>query len=172
VKPCSIVSSFEKENDAMKRLAIRQLAPAMVLLFALGVTVASAKDGYHRHGKMGGFGMHGLSGLDLTESQKAEVKQIMDSRKATIESLRERMRADREALDAAAEAQSPNPSAVGAAYLKVRADREAMRAEHKATMDQIRSVLTPEQQQKMDTMKQKRMERFEGRRDQRERDGR
>jgi len=156
----------------MKRFAIRQLAPAMALLFALGVTVASAKDASHRHGKMGGFGMRGLSRLDLTESQKAEVKRIMESRKATIESLREQIRADREALDAAAEAQSPNPSAVGAAYLKVRADREAMRAEHKATMDQIRSVLTPEQQQKMDTMKQKRMERFEERHGRREGSGR
>jgi Spy/CpxP family protein refolding chaperone len=144
----------------------------MALLFALGVTVASAKDASHRHGKMGGFGMRGLSRLDLTESQKAEVKRIMESRKATIESLREQIRADREALDAAAEAQSPNPSAVGAAYLKVRADREAMRAEHKATMDQIRSVLTPEQQQKMDTMKQKRMERFEERHGRREGYGR
>jgi Spy/CpxP family protein refolding chaperone len=116
--------------------------------------------------------MHGLSRLDLTESQKAEVKRIMESRKATIESLREQIRADREALDAAAEAQSPNPSAVGAAYLKVRADREAMRAEHKATMDQIRSVLTPEQQQKMDTMKEKRMERFGERRGKRQGYGR
>jgi protein CpxP len=172
VKPFSIVSSFEKETDAMKRFAIRQLALAMALLFALGVTVASARDAHHRHGKMGGFGMHGLSELDLTESQKAEVKRIMESRKATFESLREQIRADREALDAAAEAQSPNPSAVGAAYLKVRADREALRAEHKATMDQIRSVLTPEQQKKMDTMKEKRMERFEERRGKREGYGR
>ena len=51
-------------------------------------------------------------------------------------------------------------SAVGAAYLKVRADREAMRAEHKATREQIRSVLTPDQQQRLDTMKQERKERF------------
>jgi protein CpxP len=171
-KPCSIVSSFEKETDAMKRFKIRQLAPAMALLFALGVTVASARDARHRHGKMDGFGMHGLSGLDLTESQKADVKRIKESRKATIESLRERMRADWDALDAAAEAQSPNPSAVGAAYLKVRANREAMRAEHKATMDQVRSILTPEQQQKLDTMKQERKQRFGDRHGMREEDGR
>jgi Spy/CpxP family protein refolding chaperone len=171
-KPCSIVSSFEKETVSMKKFAIRQLAPAMALLFALGATVASAKDDSHRHGKMGAFGMHGLSRLDLTESQKADVKRIMESRKATIESLRERMHADWEALDAAAQAQSPNTSAVGAAYLKVRADREAMRAEHKATMEQIRSVLTPAQQQKLDTMKQEREKRFGERRGMREGYGR
>ena len=144
----------------MKRIATRQLAPVVAVLFALGATLASAQDAPHRHGKMGGFGMRGLSRLDLTESQKADVKRIMESRKATFDSLHERMRADHEALNAAAEAQSPNTSAVGAAYLKLRADREAMHAERKATMEQIRSVLTPEQQQKLDTMKQERKERF------------
>jgi Spy/CpxP family protein refolding chaperone len=144
----------------MKRFAIRQLAPVTAVVFALGATLASAQDAPHRHGKMGGFGMRGLSRLDLTESQKADVKRIMESRKATFDSLHERMRSDWEALDAAAEAQSPNTSAVGAAYLKVRSDREAFRAERKATMEQIRSVLTPEQQQKLDTMKQERKERF------------
>jgi periplasmic protein CpxP/Spy len=155
----------------MKRFAIRQLAPVAALLFTLGVTVASANDG-GRHGKMGGFGMHGLSRLDLTESQKTEVKRIMESRNATFETLRERIRADHEALDAIAESQSPNAAAVGNAYLKVRADREALRAEHKATMEQVRSVLTPEQQQKLDTMKQERGKRFGDRRGMRERDGR
>lgn len=158
----------------MKRIAIRQLAPAAALLFALGATVASAQDDHGRHGKMGGgLGMmHGLSRLDLTDSQKAEVQRIMDARKATFESLRERARADWEALDAAADAQSPNPATVGAAYLKLRASREAMQAERKALMDQIRSILTPEQRDKLDAMKQERMRRFEERRGERDGDGR
>jgi protein CpxP len=157
----------------MKRFATRQLAPVAALLFALGATLASAQDA-PRHAKMGGHGkmgfgmMRGLARLDLTEAQKTQVKGIMESRKATFESLRERMRADREALDAAAEAQSPNPAAVGAAYLKVRENRETMRAEHRATMEQIRAILTPEQQEKFDTMKQRRKERFGERRGRRE----
>jgi periplasmic protein CpxP/Spy len=158
----------------MKRIAIRQLAPVAALLFALGATVASAQDDHGRHGKMGGrFGMmHGLSRLDLTDSQKAEVKRIMDARKATFDSLHERARADWEALDAAADAQSPNPATVGAAYLKVRANREAMRAERQALMEQIRAILTPEQRDKLDAMKQERMRRFEERRGERDGDGR
>jgi Spy/CpxP family protein refolding chaperone len=148
----------------MKRFAIRQLAPVAALLFTLGVALASAQDGPHRPGKMGAFGMHALSRLDLSEAQKADVQRIMDSKKATFQSLRDQMRADTQALDAAADAQSPSTSEVGAAFLKVRSDREAMRAEHKATMDQIRSVLTSEQKEKLDTMIQKRQERFEGRR--------
>ena len=158
----------------MKRIAIRQLAPVAALLFTLGATLASAQDDHGRHGKNGGrFGMmHGLSRLDLTEAQKADVKRIIESRKATFDSLHERARADWEALDAAAEAQSPNAATVGAAYLKVRANREAMRAERQALMDQVRAILTPEQRQKLDTMKQDRMRRFEERREQREGSGR
>jgi Spy/CpxP family protein refolding chaperone len=149
----------------MKKLAARQLAAAMALLFTLGVGLASAQDAPRRHGKMGGgkmgFGMmHRLQRLDLTDSQKAEVKRILEARQSTFESLRERARADWEALDRAADAPSANAAEVGAAYLKVRADREAMHAERKATMEQIRSILTAEQQQKLDAMKQERRERF------------
>jgi Spy/CpxP family protein refolding chaperone len=161
----------------MKRFAIRQLAPVAAVLFTLGVALASAQDVHDHPGKMGGsgrgaFGMRALSRLDLSDSQKADVQRIMDAKKATFESLRERMRTDWQALDAAADAQSPSTSEVGAAYLKVRSDREAMRAEHKATMEQIRSILTPEQKDKLDTMLQKRQQRFEGRRGMRERSGR
>jgi Spy/CpxP family protein refolding chaperone len=170
--PTSIVCSFEKETDAMKRFRIRQLAPAVVLLFTLVATLASAQDGRPGHRKMGGFGiMRALSRLDLTESQKTEVRKIMDSRKATFESLRERIHTDKEALNEAAEAQNPDAAVVGAAFLKVRADREALRAEHLATMEQIRSILTPEQKEKLDTLRHERKERFRGRRGMRERGG-
>jgi Spy/CpxP family protein refolding chaperone len=162
--PASIVSSFEKESDAMKRFGIRQLAPAVVLLFTLGVTLASAQDGRHGHRKTGGFGiMRGLSRLDLTESQKAEVQRIKDSRKATFESLHERTRSDWEALQAAAGVQSPDTSAVGAAFLKLRADREALRAERESTLQEIRSILTTEQKEKLDSMIEARKERVRGR---------
>lgn len=146
-----------------KKLA-GQLAAATALLFTLGVAMASAQDGRHGHGKMGkmgghGFGMRGLSRLDLTESQKSDVKRIMESRQATRESLRERARADWEALHELSEGSSPDTSAVGAAFLKLRADREARRAERQSTMQEIRSILTPEQKEKLDTMKQERKER-------------
>ena len=144
----------------MKRFGIRQLAPAVVLLFALGATLASAQDGRPGHWKMGGFGiMRVLSRLDLTESQKTEVRRIKDSRKATFESLHERTRSDWEALQAAAAVQSPDTSAVGAAFLKLRADREALRAERQSTMQEIRSILTTEQKEKFDGMIEARKER-------------
>jgi Spy/CpxP family protein refolding chaperone len=149
----------------MKRFAIRQLASILALLFTVGAGLASAQDVHDRHGRMPEFGLlRGLSRLDLTESQKTEVKGIMESRKATFESLRERARGDWEALQTAAEAPSPDTSTVGAAFLKLRADRGALHAERKAAMEQIRSVLTAEQKEKLDTMIRERKQRFENRR--------
>ena len=146
----------------MDKKIARQLAAATALLFTLGVALASAQDGRHVHGKMGGqgFGMRGLGRLNLTDSQKADVQRIMDSRKATFESLRERARADWQALNDLSSGSAPDRSAVGAAFLKLQADRDALRAERQSAMQEVRSILTPEQKETLDTMKQQRKERF------------
>ena len=146
----------------MNKKIARQLAAATALLFTLGVALASAQDGRHEQGKRGGgFGMmRGLSRLNLTDSQKADVQRIMDSRKATFQSLRDRAHSDWEVLQNLSEGSAPDTSAVGAAFLKVRADREALRAERKSAMQEVRSILTTEQKGKPDTMAQERKERF------------
>lgn len=147
----------------MKRITIKQLAPAAALLLTLGVTAASAEDfarGGHR-GMRGGM-LRGLARLDLTETQKADIKRIMESRHAALEPLRERFQADREALRAAAEAQTPDPAAVGAAFLRVRANRETMRAERQKTMEEIRAVLTNEQREQFDAMRERFRDRHRG----------
>jgi Spy/CpxP family protein refolding chaperone len=142
----------------MKKIATRQLVPLTALLFVLGAGLASAQDGpRHGHRKMGILRV--LARLDLTEAQKADVKRILDSRRATFESLRERARTDREALNELAQATSPDTAAVGAAFLRVRSDREALRAERKATMEQIRSILTTEQKEELDRIMEERRER-------------
>jgi Spy/CpxP family protein refolding chaperone len=104
--------------------------------------------------------MRGLSRLDLTESQKTEVKRIMESRKATFQSLRERAHSDWEALQNLSEGSAPDTSAVGAAFLKLRSDREALRAERQSAMQEIRSILTTDQKEKFDTVAQERKEHF------------
>jgi Spy/CpxP family protein refolding chaperone len=148
----------------MKKFAIRHLALAMALLFILGVTLASAQNGSYRQGKMGGFGiLRGLSKLNLTESQKNDVRQILDSRKATFQSLHDQSRANWDALRTVSESQTPDTSAVGAAFLKLRASRQALRAERESAMQEIRSHLTTEQQNQLDTMKQQRQEHFRNR---------
>lgn len=147
----------------MKKMSIKQLAPMVAMLLTLGVTVASAGDfgrGGHR-GISGGM-MRGLSRLDLTETQKADIRRIMEARHAELKSLHERFQADRDALRATAESPSPEPAAVGAAYLRVRANGETMRAERMKTMEEVRAILTNEQREKFDTMKENRKERRRG----------
>lgn len=148
----------------MKKLTIKQLAPAAALLLTLGVTVASAEDFARRghHGMRGGL-LRGLARLDLSEAQRAEIRRIMGSRHAALEPLRERFQADREALRAAAEATSPDPAAVGAAFLRVRANGETMRAERQKTMEEIRAVLTNEQREQFDAMREHMRDRHRGR---------
>jgi len=147
----------------MKKLAIKQLAPAVAMLLTLGVTMASAEDfGRGGHRRMGGGIMKGLGRLDLTETQKTEIRRIMESRRAALEPLRSRFQADRDALRAAADASSPDVAAVGAAYLRVRANGETMRAERQKTMEEVRAVLTNEQREKFDSMKQNMRERRRG----------
>ncbi len=145
----------------MKKPSIKQLAPRVALLLTLGVTVASAGDfGRGGHRGMGGGGiLRGLSRLDLTENQKTEVRRIMESRHSALESLRSRFQSDRDALRAAADAPSPSPAAVGAAYLRVRANGETMRAERQKTMEEVRATLTNEQREKFDSMREKRKDR-------------
>ena len=148
----------------MKKIAIRYLAPATALLFTLGVTLASAQDASSRHGKMGGFGMmRGLSRLNLTESQKSDVRQILASRKATFQSLHEQASANWDALRTISDSQAPDTSAVGAAFLKLRASRQALRAERESAMQEIRTHLTTDQQNQLDAMKQQRLTRFQNR---------
>jgi periplasmic protein CpxP/Spy len=151
----------------MKHLGIRKFAPAMALLFTVGVTLASAEDSRlgrkgMGHG-MGGGILRGLSRLNLTDDQKAEVRRIMDARRATFEALHAKIDADAQALREAADGSSPDPAVVGAAYLRVHADRKALRAEKQAAMDQVRSILTPEQKERLDSMRENRKERFRNR---------
>ncbi len=91
-----------------------------------------------------------MATLDLTDAQKNDVKAIFASHKGEGMAFHQQARADREALKAAASAANPDPAAVGAAYLKVRADRQAAAAKMKAVRAEIDEVLTPEQRAKLD----------------------
>jgi Spy/CpxP family protein refolding chaperone len=88
--------------------------------------------------------------LDLTDAQKTKVKEIFESQRTEGMAFHAQVEADRAALKAAAMAANPDPAAVGAAFLKVRADGQAAAAKMKAVRTQIEAVLTPEQKAKLD----------------------
>ncbi|HEX7600743.1 MAG TPA: periplasmic heavy metal sensor [Polyangiaceae bacterium] len=91
-----------------------------------------------------------MATLDLSDAQKDKVKAIFTSHKDEGMAFHAQAKADRGALKAAASAANPDPAAVGAAFLKVRADGQAAAAKMKAVRAEIDAVLTPEQRAKLD----------------------
>jgi Spy/CpxP family protein refolding chaperone len=123
---------------------------ALVLAGALAAGAAQAQTA---PGGGGGFARGiraAMATLDLTDDQKADIKAIFASHKDEAVAFHAQVKADRDALKAAASAANPDPAVVGAAFLKVRADRQAAAARMKAVKAEIDAVLTPEQQAKLE----------------------
>lgn len=91
-----------------------------------------------------------MATLDLSDEQKDEIKAIFASHKDDGTAFHAQVKADRDALKAAASAEKPDAVLVGTAFLKVRADRQAAAAKMKAVRAEIDAVLTPEQRAKLD----------------------
>jgi len=124
----------------------------------------------HFEGKPGPKGPHArgdmahrfFGGLDLTEEQKTQIRDIMkqfgeerrawhEAHKEDFEALREKMRAARE---------SDDPEAVKAVHEEIKALMESA-PKPDATHDQIRALLTEEQQVKFDERVAKMRERMQ-----------
>lgn len=91
-----------------------------------------------------------MATLDLSDAQKEKVKAIFASHKDQAVAFRTQAKANREALRATASAADPDPAAVGAAFLKVRADAKALKAQLEGVHAEINGVLTPEQKARLD----------------------
>ena len=74
----------------------------------------------------------------------------MTAERPTLQALRGKQQTSKAELDAAIQAPNPDPTAVGNAFLKSRADRQALHAEMRNVRAQSVSVLTPEQKAKID----------------------
>ena len=92
----------------------------------------------------------GLATVDLTDEQTTKIKALFETRKPAFESLKTRIRADAKALHEAANATTPDPTAVGTAFLKLKEDRADAKDSLEGLMTDIRAVLTPEQRTKLD----------------------
>jgi Spy/CpxP family protein refolding chaperone len=112
---------------------------------AAGTALAQTHGGRYARGVRAA-----LSTLDLSDAQKEKVKAIFASHKDQSVAFRTQAKANREALRAAASAADPDPAAVGAAFLKVRAHAKALKAQLEGVHAEINGVLTPEQKAKLD----------------------
>ena len=148
---------------------------ALGLALVTGAAVTSAREqgpqgrggfmgqmgpgGRGMRGPGGPGGIAGLRGLDLTETQREQVKTALDSHKAEFEALGTRMRSARQALDAAVTADTFDEAAIrqkATDVALVEADGAVLRAKVHA---EVWALLTPEQQQKSKALQAERQAR-------------
>lgn len=134
----------------MRRFLWTSLVPAAALALALAAAPLLALDGpAGPKGPLAGY-LGCLKVVDLTETQKADVRALLEAAKPKLEALEAALKADRAALVAALGATSPDPCAVGAALLEVEADRKAIGEELKAVRTAVEALLTAEQKAKLE----------------------
>lgn len=102
----------------------------------------------------GGFGMRGLNKLDLTDAQREQIKGIMESARTVNEPLRQEMRTLREKRRNGEELTESDTARL-----------KELRTQMKQSMEQnhntIMGILTAEQRQKLEQMKQEKQKRRE-----------
>jgi Spy/CpxP family protein refolding chaperone len=131
-------------------LAARTSAAALALTLAAGTALAAGPGGAFGGGRRpGAMFRRALHQLDLTQDQRDKIHAIFDAERPNLRSLRDQMKTDRQALKAAADANA-GAAAVGNAYLKVRADGQAIKAEMQKVKTEIEAELTPTQKTQLD----------------------
>lgn len=131
-----------------RRLTIT--AVAVGLLLAGSTAFAGQGNRQGREGAPGRGIRAALAAIDLTPEQNVRVRELLAAERSRLEPLRLEGRALREALRASAEAPNADPSAVGAAFLRVQTHRKAARLERESSKERLESILTPEQRAKLD----------------------
>lgn len=107
-----------------------------------------------RGGRHGGFrGMHGLRGIELTDAQKEQLRQIHEANKPDEATMAE-IKAIREARKGGAELTDAQKERLKAIHEQMRSKRESVKA-------QVLGILTPEQRQQLETQKAERQKRRE-----------
>jgi protein CpxP len=112
-------------------------------------------DKFGGHRGMGGFG--GLHGIELTDVQKEQMKQIFEANKPSEAEMQE-MKAFRESRNAGTELTVDQKA-------QIKAMHEARRAKMESVHQQILAILTPEQKAQLETQKAEHQKRMQERRE-------
>jgi Spy/CpxP family protein refolding chaperone len=145
----------------MKRIGI-MMAALMAMIAVSGTAVAQPgpRGPHGPHGKPGDQAKRMAHFLQLTDEQKAQMKELhekfREENKATIDQMKQ--------LHQQAREQMQNGDREGAKETRdqLRELRASMKDEHMALRDEMKSILTEEQLQKLETMKERRGEHCRG----------
>jgi protein CpxP len=97
-----------------------------------------------------------LEALDLSDDQRAKLKEILQGERERREALRRESWDARQALRTAAEAPAPDAAEVGRAYLRLRDNRRSNVEAREKTKERIASILTDEQKAKLEELRSRR----------------
>jgi Spy/CpxP family protein refolding chaperone len=128
--------------------AKRVMAVAAIALFGTvgtGVAVAQMAKSAWRGNRVERAYQRILGRLNLSADQKGQIDALLAAERPTLESLAQQLKGNAATLRAAAEAAQPDPAVVGAAFLKVKADGGALRAELQKVRQGTEAVLSPDQ---------------------------
>ena len=137
---------------------------AILALAAVAMAAHPGHPGGGPHGKMRG-GMHGdmmeahFAALNLTEDQKAAVKQLHEELRAKAEPLMEQAHEQWEAVHTLLDSANPNPTEVWTRAIAAHQTRAQLKALHDDFKTRFTALLTDEQKAKLEEFH----ERHEGR---------
>lgn len=141
----------------MKKLTkIQTIAVAIIMAITVAIPVALAQSGdtgakrqWRERGDHGGHFM-GFRNLDLTDAQKAQIKQIHESHSQSIRPLMEQIRAKRQEIRQASEGGTFNEALVSQKLSEIAPLEAKLMGEQFRIHQEMLSVLTPEQKAKLD----------------------
>jgi Spy/CpxP family protein refolding chaperone len=145
----------ERDGNGAEEASMR--TKMLVAGAAAGAVMAAsllAAEPPARSGRRGGRGpMDGVARyLGLSDEQKTQVEERRRQERTTAEPIFAKLRANHEKMRAALEAASPDAATVGALAIEGHRLREQLKARREAGEQEIRALLTPEQQTKLDAL--------------------
>ncbi|HEX8559756.1 MAG TPA: periplasmic heavy metal sensor [Pyrinomonadaceae bacterium] len=122
-----------------------------------------------RHGRHGGgggrdFGVRGLRGVELSDAQKASLKQLRQGYRDRTQPVREQLRAKRQELRQAQSGTAFNESLAAQKLTETAGLKARMMAERHRLQQESLAVLTPEQRTQLEQRRQQREQRRQERR--------
>ena len=139
---------------------IQKVAIVAVMAIAVAVPVAIAQStdagakgrGGHwsEHGGRGGRDMMGFRNLDLTDAQKAQMKQIRESHSQTLRPIMEQIHAKRQEIRQASQGGAFNEALVTQKLTEIAPLEAKLQGEQRRVHQEMLAVLTPDQKVKLE----------------------
>jgi protein CpxP len=147
----------------LSRIQKVAIAAVMAIAVAVPIAIAQSKDAGAKQGRGGhwgergmgenggrGGGMMGFRNLDLTDAQKAQMKQIRESHSQSIRPIFEQIRAKRQEIRQASQSGAFNEALVTQKLTEIAPLEAKLQGEQFRIHQEMLSVLTPEQKAKLD----------------------